>query len=71
MSDYDYLNARVRGMSTALLSRAFYEQVLGALTEAILLDSLLVSPYAADVQEARGRHASAPLSFAIDRKSVV
>ena len=29
MSDYDYLNARVRGMSTELLAGEFYEQVLG------------------------------------------
>ena len=33
MSDYDYLNARVRGMSTLLLTREFYEQVLPASTE--------------------------------------
>jgi hydroxyethylthiazole kinase-like uncharacterized protein yjeF len=41
MSDYDYLNARVRGMSTALLPREFYEQVLTAFSESILLDALL------------------------------
>ena len=66
MSDYDYLNARVRGMSTDLLTREFYEQVLAAWTESILLDALLGSPYAAFVQEARGRHAAAPLSHAIE-----
>jgi vacuolar-type H+-ATPase subunit C/Vma6 len=66
MSDYDYLNARVRGMSTSLLSREFYEQVLAAWTESILLDALLGSSYAVDVQEARARHASAPLSHAIE-----
>ncbi len=66
MSDYDYLNARVRGMSTDLLSREFYEQVLAAWTESMLLDALLGSSYAPDVQEARGRHASAPVFQAIE-----
>jgi V/A-type H+/Na+-transporting ATPase subunit C len=66
MSDYDYLNARVRGMSTDLLSRDFYEQVLAAWTESMLLDALLGSSYAPDLQEARGRHASAPVSQAIE-----
>jgi ATP synthase A1 C subunit len=66
MSDYDYLNARVRGMSTDLLPREFYEQVLAAWSESVLLDALLGSPYAADVQEAQGRQASAPVSQAIE-----
>ena len=66
MNDYDYLNARVRGMSTQLLSREFYEQVLAAWTDTILLDALLGSSYAADVEEARAKHATAPVSTAIE-----
>ena len=50
MSDYDYLNARVRGMSTLLLAREFYERVLQASTEAAFADALLATPYTEDVQ---------------------
>jgi V/A-type H+/Na+-transporting ATPase subunit C len=52
MSDYDYLNARIRGMSTLLFSRGFYEQLLAASADNVLLDSLLASPYAEDLQAA-------------------
>ncbi len=52
MSDYDYLNARVRGMSTSLLTRDFYEQALGAAADNVLVDTLLASPYGAELQEA-------------------
>ena len=50
--DYDYLNARVRAMSTELLAPEFYEHVLASFTEGLLRDSLLASPYAADVRRA-------------------
>ena len=50
MSDYDYLNARVRGMSTLLLTREFYERVLQASSETAFADALLATPYAEDVQ---------------------
>src|SRR5208283_627415 len=59
MSDYDYLNARVRGMSTLLLGREFYERVLQASTETALADALLATPYAEDVQRAVAAHAGA------------
>lgn len=52
MSDYDYLNARIRGMSTTLLTHEFYERVLLASTDTALADALLASPYAEDVQGA-------------------
>ncbi len=55
MSDYDYLNARVRGMSTSLLTRDFYDQMLGGSgAENLLVDALLASPYAADLEHALG-----------------
>ncbi len=66
MSDYDYLNARVRGMSTALLTRDFYEQVLAAYTDTMLMDALLGSAYAPDVQGARELHADAPVARTIE-----
>jgi V/A-type H+-transporting ATPase subunit C len=66
MSDYDYLNARVRGMSTALLTREFYEQVLSASSETILLDALLASSYGPDVHEALARVSTPPVSPAIE-----
>ena len=52
MSEYDYLNARVRGMSTTLLTRDFYEQALVATADNVLVDTLLASPYGAELQEA-------------------
>lgn len=66
MSDYDYLNARVRGMSTSLLAREFYEQVLSAASEGIFLDALLGSGYARDLQDELARHEQRPASAAID-----
>jgi V/A-type H+-transporting ATPase subunit C len=66
MSDYDYLNARVRGMSTDLLGRDFYEQVLSAYTDTILMDALLGTAYSADVQKARELHGEAPVARTIE-----
>jgi vacuolar-type H+-ATPase subunit C/Vma6 len=66
VSDYDYLNARVRGMSTDLLSREFYDQVLSAATENIFLDALLGSVYARDLQEELALRGQGPASPAID-----
>jgi V/A-type H+/Na+-transporting ATPase subunit C len=48
--DYDYLNARVRGMSTALLTAEFYDHVLSSYSDSLLMDALLASPYASDVR---------------------
>lgn len=61
MSDYDYLNARVRGMGTSLLSGEIFEQILGADSEDFLTNTLLSSPYQEELREAlttlRGRAA--------------
>jgi V/A-type H+-transporting ATPase subunit C len=64
MSDYDYLNARVRGMSTTLLTRDFYEHALGAAGDNMLLDSLLASSYGEELQEALAARATDPPSSA-------
>jgi vacuolar-type H+-ATPase subunit C/Vma6 len=45
VSDYDYLNARVRGMSTALLKRDFYDRVLAGFGDAAVRDALMSSEY--------------------------
>jgi ATP synthase A1 C subunit len=52
MNEYDYLNARVRGMSTELLQRDFYEQILALDVGNPLTDALLGSPYAPRLKEA-------------------
>ena len=66
MNDYDYLNARVRGMSTALLAREFFDQVLSAYTDTMLMDALLGSAYSADLQRARELHAEEPVARAVE-----
>jgi V/A-type H+-transporting ATPase subunit C len=50
--DFDYLNARIKGMSCRLLGRDFYEQALGAPGVQTLLDGLLGSDYGPLVSEA-------------------
>lgn len=52
MSDYDYMNARVRGMSSYLLTAQFYEQVLAVPGQNVVVDSLLNSPYGPALREA-------------------
>jgi V/A-type H+/Na+-transporting ATPase subunit C len=52
MSDYDYLNARVRGMSTTLLTHDFYDQILGSTAENLFVDALLGSPYGPELHAA-------------------
>jgi V/A-type H+-transporting ATPase subunit C len=66
MSDYDYLNARVRGMSTALLTRDFYEQALGAVADNVLVDILLASPYGTELQEALGARTAESTARAVE-----
>ncbi len=51
MSDYDYINARVKGMCSQLLSRQFYDQVLAVSTQDVLVDSLLNSSYGPALRE--------------------
>ncbi len=51
MNGYDYLNARVRGMSVDLLTPAHYNQFLGLEREEQLIDALLASPYGPQLRE--------------------
>ncbi len=68
--DYDYLNARVRGMSTQLLAPEFYEHVLSSFTDTLLMDSLLASPYAADVREALSTRGSTAVTRVVEAAAV-
>jgi V/A-type H+-transporting ATPase subunit C len=52
VSDYDYLNARVRGMGTSLLSRAFYDQTLEVPTLELFVDTLLLTSYGEGLRDA-------------------
>lgn len=52
MSDYGFLNARVRGMSSALLTPQFYDQVLAVEGTEALVDALLNSNYGPSLREA-------------------
>lgn len=58
MSEYDYLNARIKGMHSNLLSREFYEQILASQDMAPLVDALLSSPYSPHIREALERDRS-------------
>ncbi|MCF7974731.1 MAG: V-type ATPase subunit [Phycisphaerae bacterium] len=51
MSDYDQLNARIKGMSSHLLTEAFYEQILAVPGQEGLVDALLNSPYGPALRE--------------------
>ena len=66
MNDFDYLNARVRGMSTLLLTPDFYDQVLGAAADNVIVDALLASSYAEEMREALAARAGAPAAFAVE-----
>lgn len=52
MAELDYLNARVRGMSTSLLSASFFDQLLNSEQESLLIDSLLNSSYEEELRSA-------------------
>jgi len=52
MSDYDYLNARVRAMASRLLPRGLIEQIVSAEGEEIFVDLLMDSDYADSLSEA-------------------
>jgi V/A-type H+-transporting ATPase subunit C len=58
MSDYDYLNARIKGMHSNLLTREFYEQILANQGIAPLVDALLSSPYSRHIRLALERDRS-------------
>jgi vacuolar-type H+-ATPase subunit C/Vma6 len=66
MNDYDYLNARLRGMSTRLLTRDFYERVLAAFTDTLLTNALLATPYADAVRQAMDGRGSSPVHRVIE-----
>ncbi|MDP3179635.1 MAG: V-type ATPase subunit [Spirochaetaceae bacterium] len=51
MSDYDYLNARVRAMAARLLPRGLIEQIVSAEGEEIFVDLLMDSDYADSLSE--------------------
>jgi vacuolar-type H+-ATPase subunit C/Vma6 len=52
MSDYDYLNARAKGVSTGLLPPPFYERLLAAEGEEATLDLLHGTAYGPQIAEA-------------------
>jgi ATP synthase A1 C subunit len=58
MSEYDYLNARIKGMHSNLLTREFYEQILASQGTAPLVDALLSSSYSPHIREALERDKS-------------
>lgn len=58
MSEYDYLNARIKGMHSNLLTRDFYEQILANQGTAPLVDALLSSSYSPHIREALERDRS-------------
>ena len=58
MSEYDYLNARIKGMHSKLLAKEFYDQVLASEGTAPLVDALLNSSYSPHVREALERDRS-------------
>ena len=53
-ADFGYVNARVRGMRSRLLSEAFFADQLAADGFAALTSALAQSPYAREFEEARG-----------------
>jgi ATP synthase A1 C subunit len=58
MSEYDYLNARIKGMHSNLLSREFYDQILASQGTSPLIDALLNSSYSSHLREALDRERS-------------
>jgi V/A-type H+-transporting ATPase subunit C len=58
VSDYDYLNARIKGMHSNLLRREFYEQILANQGIAPLVDALLSSTYSRHIRLALERDKS-------------
>ena len=51
MNDYDFLNARIKGMSTTLLTPQFYDQILAVEGTDALVDALLNSGYGPSLRE--------------------
>jgi vacuolar-type H+-ATPase subunit C/Vma6 len=69
-ADYDYLNARVRGMSTQLFAPEFYDHALASLSGSLLMDSLLASPYAAEVRHELAVRGSSSVARAVESAAV-
>ena len=61
MNDYDYLNARVRGMAATLFSPEIYEQILASAADNVLVDTLLASEYQRDLEKALSAHGGSQL----------
>jgi ATP synthase A1 C subunit len=58
MSEYDYLNARIKGMHSSLLGKEFYDQIWASQGMASLVDALLSSSYSPHLREALERDRS-------------
>jgi vacuolar-type H+-ATPase subunit C/Vma6 len=52
MTEYDYLNARVRGMSTAFLGRGLFDEMLATEDRQLLIDMLLNTAYGPELRSA-------------------
>jgi len=52
MGEYDYFNARIRGMSTRLLPPSFFEEILTVPNQEGVVDALLNSTYGPTLREA-------------------
>ncbi|MCK5644527.1 MAG: V-type ATPase subunit [Gammaproteobacteria bacterium] len=58
MGEYDYLNARIKGMHSNLLSKEFYDQVLASQGTQPMIDALLNSSYSPYLRDAFERDRS-------------
>lgn len=56
MPDFPYINARVRGMRSRLLTQAQMEDLLGAPSMPAFLQGMAATPYGGDLQEALARY---------------
>lgn len=54
-ADFGYINARVKGLKSKLLTQDFYTQALGSSDFSAFLSSLAQSPYMQDLEEAQSR----------------
>jgi V/A-type H+-transporting ATPase subunit C len=59
-ADFGYINARVRGLKSRLLTQDFYAQALGSSDFSAFLSSLAQSPYMQDLEEAQSRTSGLP-----------
>jgi V/A-type H+-transporting ATPase subunit C len=59
-ADFGYINARVKGLKSRLLTEDFYTQALGSSDFSAFLSSLAQSPYMQDLEEAQSRLSGLP-----------